>query len=325
MKIKDLCFEIIQKCPNNCLFCSSESNFDKCNIVDFETFKKTINYFISLGGIEEISFSGGEPMLHPNIYDMVEFCNNLGIKTTLYTSGIVPRTEQPQSDNKYIQRILSQFGNFRDISIDEFKRLESCGLEKIVFDLQASEVDEYNELMGTKNNMPLLLKTILHASYCSFDKSIHFIPNKINVNQIKDVLELTELAGINELRVLKFVPQGRGKQNRKELQLSNDELIAFVKSAAQLTSDITKIKIGIPLLSENQHICTAGYDKVVVRYDGQILPCPAFKDIDLKALEQKGFKAVNIFDNLQDYKITESSHKTPLCEQFGRHEEILGE
>ena len=64
----------IKEC--NCLFCSSESNFDKCNIVDFETFKKTINYFISLGGIEEISFSGGEPMLHPNIYDMVEFCSN---------------------------------------------------------------------------------------------------------------------------------------------------------------------------------------------------------------------------------------------------------
>lgn len=321
MKIKDLCFEIIQKCPNNCLFCSSESNFDKCNIVDFNTFKKTINHFISLGGIEEISFSGGEPMLHPNIYDMIEFCSKLGIKTTLYTSGIVTRTEHSQSDNQYIQRILNQLGNFRDISIDEFKRLESCGLSKVVFDLQASEVDAYNELMGTRNNMPLLLKTILHASYCSFDKSIHFIPNKINASQIKDVLELTELAGISELRVLKFVPQGRGKQNRKDLQLSNDELLAFVKYAKQLTSDTTTIKIGIPLLSENQHICTAGYDKVVIRYDGQILPCPAFKDIDLKALEQKGFKSVNIFKNLEDYTITDSSHKTPLCEQFNRHEE----
>jgi len=322
MKIKDLCFEIIQKCPNNCLFCSSESNYDKCNIVYFKTFKNTINYFISLGGIEEISFSGGEPMLHQNIYDMIEFCSKLGIKTTLYTSGIVPRIEQLQSENQYIQRILSQLGNFKDISIDEFKRLESCGLSKVVFDLQASEVDEYNELMGTKNNMPLLLKSILHAFYCSFDKSIHFIPNKINVNQIKDVLELTELAGINELRVLKFVPQGRGRQNQKDLQLNNDELLDFVKYVEQLTSDTTTIKIGIPLLSENQHICTAGYDKVVIRYDGQILPCPAFKDIDLKVLEQKGFKSVNIFDNLQDYKITESSHKTPLCEQLARHEEM---
>ena len=321
MKIKDLCFEIIQKCPNNCMFCSSESNFEKCNIVDFGTFKNTINHFISLGGIEEISFSGGEPMLHPNIFDMVRYCSDLGIKTTLYTSGIVSRTEQSRSDNIYIQKILNQLGNFREISIEEFNKLERCGLSKVVFDLQASEVDAYNELMGTKNNMPLLLKTILHASYFSFDKSIHFIPNKINVNQIKDVLELTELAGISELRVLKFVPQGRGKQNRKDLQLSNDELLAFVKYVEQLTSDITTIKIGIPLLSENQHICTAGYDKVVIRYDGQILPCPAFKDIDLKSLEQKGFKSVNIFHNLKDYQTTENSHNTPLCEQFGRHEE----
>ena len=47
---------------------------------------------------------------------------------------------------------------------------------------------------------------------------MHFIPNKINVAQFKDVLELTELAEINELRVLKFVPQGRGRENKKELQ-----------------------------------------------------------------------------------------------------------
>ena len=29
MKIKDLCFEIIHKCPNNCMCCSSESDFVK--------------------------------------------------------------------------------------------------------------------------------------------------------------------------------------------------------------------------------------------------------------------------------------------------------
>lgn len=319
--IKDLCFEIIQKCPNNCLFCSSESGIDKCKIVDFETFKKTIEHFVFHGGIEEISLSGGEPMLHPNIYDMVKFCNGLGIKTTLYTSGIVARTDKLQSKNTHIQRILEQLGDYRDISAEEFKKLEDCGLSKVVFDLQASEVDEYNELMGTKNNMPLLLKSLLHASYCGFDKSIHFIPNKINVNQIKDVLELTELAGISELRVLKFVPQGRGRQNKKDLQLSNAELIEFVKFAKQLTSETTKIKIGIPLMSENRHICTAGYDKLVIRYDGQVLPCPAFKDFDLKILKQKGFNTVNIFSNLHDYTQIKSLHKTPLCEQFDRHQE----
>lgn len=321
MKILDLCFEIIEKCPNNCLFCSSESTFKKCRKVDFETFKKTINHFMKLGGVEEISFSGGEPMLHPNIYDMVKYCSDLGIKTTLYTSGIVQRELHSFNHNPHIQKMFNELGDFRGITKEEFKKLEECGLKKVVFDLQASEVDEYNKLMGTKNNIAWLLQSMVHILDCNFEKSVHFIPNKINVGQFKDVLELTELAEINELRVLKFVPQGRGRENKKELQLSNKELVDFVKMASTLKSDITTIKIGIPLLSENQHICTAGYDKVVIRYDGQILPCPAFKDIDLKKLEQRGFKSINIFENLEDYQIMENSHETPLCDQLRRHDE----
>lgn len=321
MRINDLCFEIIEKCPNNCLFCSSESTISKCRKVDFDTFKKTINHFMKLGGVDEISFSGGEPMLHPNIYEMVKYCSDLGIKTTLYTSGITRREPLTASFDPHIQKILCQLGDFRGITKEEFKKLEECGLDKVVFDLQASEEDEYNKLMGTKNNLPLLLQSMVRASFCDFDKSVHFIPNKINVTQLKDVLELTELAEIKELRVLKFVPQGRGRKNKKELQLTNQELAEFVKSAEKLKSNVTKIKIGIPLLSENQHICTAGYDKVVIRYDGQILPCPAFKDIDLAKLEERGFKSINIFDNLEDYKIMENSHKTPLCDQLRRHDE----
>ena len=157
MKIKDLCFEIIQKCPNNCMFCSSESNYNKHHIVDFETFKKTINHLISLGGVEEISFSGGEPMLHPNIYEMVEYCSKRGMKTTLYTSGIVPREKRYHSDNPHIQKMIDEVGDFRGISAEEFKKLEECGLNKVVFDVQAAEVDEYSLLMGTKNNLSWLV------------------------------------------------------------------------------------------------------------------------------------------------------------------------
>ena len=42
--IKDLCFEIIETCPNNCLFCSSCSLIAKTKMIDFNLFKKTIDY-----------------------------------------------------------------------------------------------------------------------------------------------------------------------------------------------------------------------------------------------------------------------------------------
>ena len=317
--IKDLCFEIIQKCPNNCIFCSSESSIEKCNMIDFKTFKRTVQFFYNNGGIEEISLSGGEPMLHPDIYRMVKFCSDFGIKTTLYTSGIINRTKFYTSSDIHIQRMLDQLGENEEISREKFANLEACGLSKVVFDLQACEVDQYNQLMGTKNSMCYVLQSLLYSSFYNFESSIHFVPNKVNYNQLQDVLELAELAGVDELRILKFVPQGRGRENCNQLQLSNEELEKFVKQAKSLKSATVKIKVGIPLTNENKHICTAGYDKVVIRYDGEILPCPAFKDIDLKLLEEKGFKVVNIYDNLHEFEFKNESHEIPLCEQMGRH------
>ena len=36
-------------------------------------------YFIKQGGIEELSISGGEPFLHPDLFEMVKFCKDNGI------------------------------------------------------------------------------------------------------------------------------------------------------------------------------------------------------------------------------------------------------
>ena len=89
--IKDLCFEIISACPNNCKFCSSESSIACNHIVTLDMFKKTIDTCVSKYGVESISLSGGEPFLHPDLFDIVKYCKDKGIHTTIYTSGLVRR------------------------------------------------------------------------------------------------------------------------------------------------------------------------------------------------------------------------------------------
>ena len=59
--LKDLCFEVIQTCPNKCQFCSSNSSQEKKTIITLEDFKRTVIHFMENGGIGEISISGGEP------------------------------------------------------------------------------------------------------------------------------------------------------------------------------------------------------------------------------------------------------------------------
>lgn len=317
--IKDLCFEIIQRCPNKCIFCSSNSDYQKSNIIDFQTIKRTIDFFMANGGIKEISLSGGEPLLHPNIMQIISYCHSLGIYTTLYTSGIIEKSSADHSENKYYQRILDQYNDrkFSEIPLNILQQLKQAGLNKIVFDMQAAEVDEYNLLMGTKNNFTSLLKSMLNVGKFNFKTSIHFVPNKVNIYQFRDVVELAELAGINEVRLLKFVPQGRGRENKEILQLSDEELLLFIKDCQSIKTKNTKLKIGIPLQQQNSHKCTAGFDKIDIRFDGQILPCPAFKDTSKENLERKGFKSINIYKNLTDFKFLQgSARQTPLCEQI---------
>lgn len=102
--IKDLCFEIIQACPNNCLFCSSRSDICKTTMISFEDFKRTIEYLNDKFGIVELSLSGGEPFLHPDLFKMVELCTNLGIKTVIFTSGIKRRRPFSQEEKTYLER-----------------------------------------------------------------------------------------------------------------------------------------------------------------------------------------------------------------------------
>ena len=109
--VKDLCFEIIETCLNNCMFCSTNSNCNKTQIIKFEDFKRTIDYFMTTGGIEELSLSGGEPLLHPELIKMVEYSKSLGIRTVIFTSGVTNNIGPSQAEKtKILDERLSLSG-----------------------------------------------------------------------------------------------------------------------------------------------------------------------------------------------------------------------
>ena len=253
--LKDLCFEIIQTCPNKCKFCSSNSSQDKQTIITFEQFKKTVMHFIKQGGIEELSISGGEPFLHPDLFEMVKFCKDNGIKTVIFTSGIKrasamtvemieyiknkckqdlqeiekhePWNERLKTNVKaYYDRCLTS-KSFEGITRQEFEKLKQLGLDKIVFDWQAFEESTDNELMGRKGLITCLMDSLIRASRTGINVDVHFIPMKPNYRQFSDIIECLEISGVKNISVLNFVPQGRGRDNKEELMLSKEELKEF--------------------------------------------------------------------------------------------------
>lgn len=345
--VKDLCFEIIETCLNNCIFCSSNSSCNKSRIIGFKDFKRTIDHFISNGGIEELSLSGGEPFLHPDLIKFVDYSRSHGIRTVIFTSGVIENkgltqeeTEiiindmnerlqiinENESDNEflkakviaYYEKIMNQ-PKYTSIPKETLLNLQKLGLEKIVFDYQAYEYETDHTLMGRKEEARIsLLKSIITASLIGLEVDVHFVPMKPNYEEIGDILEMLEIAGVKNISILNFLPQGRGRINQQKLQLSDEEKKDFFRLLEKYKSNYSgNIRIGISLQGEDTHKCNAGIEKLDIKFDGTVLPCPAFKEITPEECKRFNIKLPNIYKNLEEVLIPGNGTRVkPLCKQI---------
>src|SRR5699024_10278992 len=149
--------------------------------------------------------------------------------------------------------------------------------------------------MGRKGFYTYLMDSIIRARGVGLNVDVHFIPMKPNYKQIPDIMECLEIAGVKNISILNFVPQGRGRENKKALMLDSEELKEFSTILNNERKKFTiNVRIGIPLNERISHLCTAGTEKLDIKYDGTILPCPAFKEISAETMEKYGIKLHSI-------------------------------
>jgi MoaA/NifB/PqqE/SkfB family radical SAM enzyme len=99
--------------------------------------------------------------------------------------------------------------------------------------------------------------------------------------------------------------------------MDTEELLEFANIYEKSKSVFKgEIRVGIPLISDDKHKCTAGLDKLVIKYDGTVLPCPAFKEYDLSTLNRIGIRTPNIFTDLSSVKVHNGTRSYPLCKKL---------
>lgn len=231
--LNELCLEITNRCIMNCLHCSTASPGceERVDELSLREMKMIISDFHALGG-KILEISGGEPTLHRNLVDIVAFAKGKDLKTRLYTCGV-----------SYNRRL-------RPLSAALLKKLHKQGLDKIIFNLQGATSEVHDLITRKSGSFEALCQTIINAEKLGFWIGTHFVPMQPNANSFEDVLKLANKLGIDEVALLRFVPQGRGEINKIKLKLASDKLWEFLKIVAQLTKkygDKLKIRAGCPL------------------------------------------------------------------------------
>lgn len=278
--MKHVSIEILRRCPNNCMHCSSESG-PKCDDYCIE-FAKVKEVFDGLSEMkaEAVSISGGEPFLHKDLVEIVKYGKDKGFKIYIYTSGIMLNEKE------------------ECISLDKniLKELHNIGVDKLIFNLQSLKEDIYDEIMCTKGNLKLLKESIKESKRNDIYTELHFVPMKLNYREIEDVIKFVETEELDRVSFLGLIPHGRAKKNKDKLYLDKETTLEVKKLLAKYESE--KVRIGIPLQMKKQAcICNAVTEKLYIKFDGTVHGCEAFKYYPLYDEKNKIIHPDNINGN----------------------------
>lgn len=275
-KLFEVTIEVTQQCPNRCIYCSSLSSPDKTGALDFDTICQCIDDAASLGA-KLINLSGGEPMLRPDITQIAEYIHNKGLKIRLYCSGI------------YYD------GSYHSLPVDLLESIKNK-VDILIFNYESCRPELYSKIMGTTpDNLALLEESIKNAIHLGISVEAHLVPMKCNYRQIPEILTKLYSMGVTNISLLRLVPQGRVEENKVDVVLSEDEGEELKSILAELSQkyERTKLRLGKPYRSEKFVTCNTGTVRLVVRYDGFVFPCGAFKD---GMEEYEGSKPENVKD-----------------------------
>lgn len=286
--LSEISIEILQRCPNRCIYCSSHSNPQATHIIPFEIIKNVIDDAKSLG-CKIVCLSGGEPFLHPHILDIISYIAKQQLTCYVYTSGIYMKDEVYSSlPNEYIEAIRGM-------------------VDKVIFNVEADSSALYDQIMGTDvGGFDMMKKSINDCVSSGLVVETHVVPMQVNFKHLKSIFEMCYQLGVSKVSILRLVMQGRALENLSLVKLTGEDSREVTKQIKALKEAYKgKVRIGLPYSDSNCRIyCKAASDKINVRYDGNVYPCEVFKDDLLNA--KLGCEPDNVWkDSFYDiYKIS---------------------
>jgi len=80
-----------KRCNYDCSYCPSSIHDHTSPHTDIEILKKTVDKLMTLGKPVRLSFTGGEPCVHPKFLELVKYCKHVGITwVSVTTNGTLP-------------------------------------------------------------------------------------------------------------------------------------------------------------------------------------------------------------------------------------------
>lgn len=260
---EELSLELTDCCPLRCMHCSSSSTSLCNNCLSSDVVKKLVDEAVLIGA-NKISLGGGEPAIAKNFISVLSYLSTKNISVEVFTSGVTNFNNKIELYSNELIEAISNFGNL-----------------KLIFSIYGASQKTHDSITQTPGSFIATVGSLKNCLSANIKCEVNYVPLRANSHDFEDLVNLIKSYGLNKISILRFVPQGRGIGNRDILEMSAEEEDAFIANLLHLREvNDFEIRTGSPfngIIPGNKVPCRAGFAKLVIQSNGNVLPCEVFK------------------------------------------------
>ena len=177
-------------------------------------------------GVPVILFSGGEPLVRPDLIDLARYAVKKGMRAVISTNGTL-------------------------ISKDMAQELREVGLSYVGVSLDGME-EVNDKFRGKKGAFKEALEGIRNCQSVGLKVGLRFTINRMNASEIPRIFDLLEQEGIPRVCFYHLVYAGRGS-NLVEADLSHEETRKAVDLIIDRTKELHDKGIAAEVLTVDNH------------------------------------------------------------------------
>lgn len=290
-------WEVTGACNLRCIHCHAVSGKAAPDELTTDEGKRLIDMIASVSEFRTLVYTGGEPLVRPDIFELLKHSQKAGLANIVATNGTL---------------------------IDEAMafKLKDHGVVCNAISIDAANAETHDFVRNKPGSFDLMQRAIEATKKAGILLQINTTAMEYNMPHLPEIIDFADHCGAGIMLMYQLVAVGRGEKIEKATlkKSANKNLCELIsgkqKNANTIIEPVAgpqywpyilekkgmKKGLGLKLAGKVFHGCAAGRGFVYVKANGDVWPCP-FVEINAGNIREMSFQQIYsespVFQNLR--------------------------
>lgn len=243
---------LTENCNFRCIYCYAEcgpeiKQYTESKLTLSQQFQ-VVDEIVGMG-FDTLNFTGGEPLLNPNVFKIARYAKGLGLKCGILTNGSL-------------------------ITENNIKKFKIFDYVKVSLD---SEKDTINDITRGKGTYKKIIRALDLLKDNKISTHIGSVVTKYNKDSIAELLQfINDRYSVVSHSLTNYIPVGRGKEcnigcSFEEIDIVNETI--FQTKRQMQENNVDMIAQDVFYDDGKKTSCGMGMGEIFINYKADVYPC----------------------------------------------------